>query len=56
MALPLLIPAAVGIAGFVGGFFTGSGTSKIIKYAAIGGVIYFLVATPNGKNLVKKVL
>lgn len=52
----LLIPALAGIFGFGAGWFTADGTSKLLKYAVIGGVAYFLIVTPNGQKLIKKVL
>ncbi|MCC3859777.1 hypothetical protein [Pseudemcibacter aquimaris] len=51
-----VVPLIAGVFGFGAGWFTSDGTSKLVKYAVIGGIAYFLIATPNGQKLVSKVL
>lgn len=39
MALPLLIPVAAGVTGFVGGFFTGGGLANLLKWGTALGFV-----------------
>ncbi len=55
MPLLLLLPLA-GIVGFGGGWFVADGTKGLIKIILIGGTAYFLLATPSGKSVLKKVI
>lgn len=51
----LLILGAGAILGAGGLYIVSDTTEKFIKLAIIGGVVYFVVATPTGRKLVKAV-
>ncbi|WP_165776960.1 hypothetical protein [Paremcibacter congregatus] len=54
--MPLLLVGGIAsLLGFGGGWFAADGTKSLIRVVMVGGVAYWLLATPSGKSMLKKV-
>jgi len=54
--MPFLIFGAIAAATAVGGYFVADGAKSMTKLIVIGGVAYFVLFTPTGNKLIKKVI